>query len=177
MPVRLRYAAVMLSVLIETMNDEDALARTLASLVGGAVEGVVREVIVCDRGSTDHTELVADHAGCLWLAQSDIGEGVRRARGEWLLVLEPGARLEAGWTECVIGHTADTTGPARFSRARTGPRFLSRLFSARRPLADGLVITRRQAAALLRDGAGASALAARFGVRRLSAEIAVTPRR
>ena len=33
----------MLSVLIETRNDEEALARTLASLVGGAVEGVVRE--------------------------------------------------------------------------------------------------------------------------------------
>ena len=29
--------------------------RTLASLIGGAVEGVVREVIVCDRGSTDQT--------------------------------------------------------------------------------------------------------------------------
>jgi glycosyltransferase involved in cell wall biosynthesis len=54
----------MLSVVIETNNDEDALARTLASLVSAAVEGVVREVIVCDRGSTDRTHLVAEHAGC-----------------------------------------------------------------------------------------------------------------
>ncbi|TIR96069.1 MAG: glycosyl transferase family 2, partial [Mesorhizobium sp.] len=36
----------MLSVLIETRNDEEGLARTLASLIGGAVEGVVRDVIV-----------------------------------------------------------------------------------------------------------------------------------
>ena len=43
----------MLSVLIETRNDEEGLARTLASLIAAAVEGVVREVIVCDLGSTD----------------------------------------------------------------------------------------------------------------------------
>ncbi|MDP3898731.1 MAG: glycosyltransferase, partial [Mesorhizobium sp.] len=52
----------MLTVVIETRNEEEALARTLASLVGGSVEGVVREVMVHDRGSTDHTVLVADHA-------------------------------------------------------------------------------------------------------------------
>ena len=40
----------MLSVIIETKNDEEALARTLGSLVSAVVQGVVREVIVCDRG-------------------------------------------------------------------------------------------------------------------------------
>ena len=54
------YSACMLSVLIETRNDEDGLAQTLASLIGGAIEGVVREVIVCDNGSTDQTGKVAD---------------------------------------------------------------------------------------------------------------------
>ena len=53
----------MISVLIETRNDEAELAHTLASLVPGAVEGVVREVIVCDRGSTDGTASVAEQAG------------------------------------------------------------------------------------------------------------------
>src|SRR5690606_8591932 len=62
--------ACMLSVLIETHNHEDALARTLACLVSGAVEGVVREVIVCDAGSSDRTAIVAEHAGCHF-----IGEG------------------------------------------------------------------------------------------------------
>ena len=42
----------MLSVVIQTHNDEDALARTLASLVSASVDGVVREVIICDAGST-----------------------------------------------------------------------------------------------------------------------------
>ncbi|TIU04590.1 MAG: glycosyl transferase family 2, partial [Mesorhizobium sp.] len=48
----------MLSVLIQTLNDEERLARTLASLIGGAVEGVVRDVVVCDGGSTDQTHRV-----------------------------------------------------------------------------------------------------------------------
>lgn len=168
----------MLSVLIETMNDEDALARTLATLVGGAVEGVVREVVVCDRGSTDRTALVADHAGCLWLEQADIAAGIRRAKGDWLMILEPGARLDGGWTEAVLRHTADASGPARFSRSRTGrPRFLSRVFSVSRPLAEGLVISKRQADALVRAGAAADALARRVGAQRLAAEIIVAPAR
>src|SRR5690606_15838389 len=43
----------MLTVLIETKDHEEALARTLASLVGAAVEGIVRDVLVCDLGSVD----------------------------------------------------------------------------------------------------------------------------
>jgi glycosyltransferase involved in cell wall biosynthesis len=164
----------MLTVLIETLNDEERLARTLASLVGGAVDGAVREVIVCDRGSSDQTGLVADHAGCLWLEHADIAAGIRRARGDWLLIVEPGSRLAQAWSETVLRHAAEGTGPARFTRSRAGgSRFLSRLFSPRRPFADGLVITKRQAAALAEKGA----LPPRFGVRRLAAEIIAAPRR
>jgi glycosyltransferase involved in cell wall biosynthesis len=57
----------MISVLIETKDDEEGLARTLSTLIGGAVEGLVREVIVCDRGSTDQTHKVAEHAGCAFI--------------------------------------------------------------------------------------------------------------
>lgn len=161
----------MLSVLIETLDDGDRLARTLASLVGGAVEGVVREVLVCDRGSADHTAAVADHAGCLWLGQAGLADGIGRARGEWLLILEPGARLAAGWTEPVLRHAGGTAGPARFTRSGTGGgNMLSRLFSARRPFADGLLISKREAAAAIAKG-GAGALAPRFGLRRLPAGI------
>ena len=89
----------MLTVLIETKNDEEGLTRTLASLIGGAVEGVVRDVIVCDRGSTDQTHHVAEHAGCHYIADGGMAAGVRQAKGEWLLILEPGARLVDGWTD------------------------------------------------------------------------------
>ncbi len=108
----------MLSVLIETRNDEEALARTLASLIGGAVEGVVREVIVCDRGSTDQTHYVAEHAGCHFLAEGGIAAGIAQAKGDWLLMLEPGARLVEGWIDDVVQHAAKQTMAARFSRSR-----------------------------------------------------------
>lgn len=168
------YVVFMLSVVIETRNHEDALARTLASLVSGAVEGVVREVIVCDDSSSDHTHTVAEHAGCHYLPGAHLDAGIRQARSEWLLLLEPGARLLDGWMEAVLAHAGDASGPARFRRARQSSEpFLSRIFSGRRPLAEGLVITRRQALSLSRADISAQALARSVSARRLGAEIHV----
>ncbi|MBZ9674206.1 glycosyltransferase [Mesorhizobium sp. ES1-1] len=166
----------MLSVLIETRNDEEALARTLASLVGGAVEGVVREVIVCDAGSTDHTHRVAEHAGCQYVRSGGVAAGIRQAKGDWLLMIEPGARLVDGWTEAVVAHTAKQTMAARFSRAR-GSRtpFLARVFSGNRALAEGLVISKRQAAA--KSAGSAEAVARGMATKKLDAEIWVAPPR
>lgn len=167
----------MLSVLIETRNDEEGLARTLASLVPAVVEGVVREVIVCDRGSSDQTHRVAEHAGCSFLASGGVAAGIRQAKSEWLMLLEPGARLSGDWTEGVADHTGRVTSAARFSRSRAARRpFLSRLFSPRRALEEGLVITRRQAAALAGSAADAEALARGLASRRLDGEI-LPPRR
>jgi glycosyltransferase involved in cell wall biosynthesis len=167
----------MLTVLIETRNDEEGLARTLASLIGGAVEGVVRDVIVCDIGSTDQTHYVAEHAGCNYIANGGVAAGVRQAKGEWLLILEPGARLVEGWTESVLAHTAKMTMPARFSRAR-GSRapFLSRAFSRPTALAEGLVITKRQATALSKNATSAEAIARGLATRKLDGEILVARR-
>jgi hypothetical protein len=162
----------MLTVVIETRNSEEALARTLASLVAGAVEGVVREVIVCDRGSTDQTHRVAEHAGCHYVAQGGVGAAIRQARCEWLLFLEPGARLAEGWSDAVAAHMARQTMAARFSRSRLHrPPFLSRVFSTRRALAEGLIITKRQAVS--RAAKDAEALARGLATRRLPAEIVV----
>lgn len=164
----------MLTVLIETRNDEEGLARTLGALVSAAVEGMVREVIVCDHGSTDQTHRVADHAGCHFLAAGGLAAGVRQAKSEWLMLLEPGARPAEGWTEAVALHAERATNPARFSRVR-GDRapFLARVFKARRALAEGLLITRRQATALLRTASSGEALARGVSSRRLDAEIRV----
>ena len=166
----------MLTVLIETHNDEEALARTLSSLVSAAVEGIVREVLVCDRASSDQTAVVADHAGCTVFSDGDMAAALRRAKGEWLLLVEPGARLAEGWTEAAMAHMAQLTGPARFTRSRIGqPPLFTRLFSRARPLAEGLLLTRRQAVALLK-GTDLSALK-RLSARRLPAEIIPSPRR
>jgi hypothetical protein len=166
----------MLSVLIETRNDEEALARTLASLVEAAVEGVVREVIVCDLGSTDQTQRVAEETGCLFLATGGIAAGISQAKGDWLLLLEPGARLGEGWTAAVRDHTEMMKMPGRFERARADrPGFLARIFSSERALREGLLIRKGQAEPLARRAKSAEALARGLATKRLHAEIRIAP--
>ncbi len=166
----------MLSVLIETHNHEDALARTLACLVSGAVEGVVREVIVCDAGSSDRTAIVAEHAGCHFIGEGGLDAGLRRARGDWLLLLEPGARLLDGWMDAVLEHAGEGAAPAKFRRsAQTRARLVERLFGSGRPLAQGLMITKHEAQALTKPGSAGDTLARQVKARRLDAEIAVAP--
>lgn len=93
----------MLSVVIPTHDSEEALARTLASLVPAAAEGVVREVVVADAGSRDGTAIVADAAGCTlieargtWTARLDAGVAAAR-RAPWFLMLAPAVFLEGDW--------------------------------------------------------------------------------
>jgi glycosyltransferase involved in cell wall biosynthesis len=159
----LLYATVMLTVLIETLDDEEMLARTLASLVGGAVDGTIREVIICDQGSEDGTSKVADHSGCVFLDRSGLSEGVARARGEWLLVLQPGARLREGWTGAVRDHAVHGTGPARFRRVRSSRGWWLKSLWARDAFGDGLLISR--------DEARRAGLQRLRGIQRLDAEI------
>ncbi len=93
----------MLSVVIPTHDSEEGLARTLASLVPAAAEGVVREVVVVDAGSTDGTRIVADAAGCTlveasgsWGARIAAGVGAAR-RAPWFAFLAPNVFLEGDW--------------------------------------------------------------------------------
>ena len=169
----------MITVILQTHNDEEALAHSLSSLVHGAVEGFIRDVIVCDSGSTDHTHKVADHAGCVFLANGDAATALNRAKCEWVLLLEPGARLLDGWMEPVMIHIGKGTAPARFSLAREDrPGLFARFFTARRPLSNGLVMTRRQALAVSRNAATFEALARGLSARTLSARLSpASPRK
>jgi rSAM/selenodomain-associated transferase 2 len=92
----------MISVVIPTLNAEAVLAETMSSLVPAAVDGLVREVIVADGGSTDRTLEIADSAGAE-LVKSETGRGAQlragaaRARFPWLLFLNADTALEPGW--------------------------------------------------------------------------------
>ncbi|MGA0532287.1 glycosyltransferase [Hansschlegelia sp. KR7-227] len=94
----------MLSVIIPTRNDERTLVPTLASLVPGVADGVVRDVVIADGGSTDGTLEVADVAGCNVLGGgacrgARLDAAARRSKGPWLLFLEPGVTLGEGWRQ------------------------------------------------------------------------------
>jgi hypothetical protein len=96
----------MLSVVIPTHSSEEGLARTLASLVPAAAEGMVREVIVVvdDTGSRETGRAtVADAAGCViatstgsWDARVRAGVAAVR-RGTWVLCLPSAVLLEGDW--------------------------------------------------------------------------------
>lgn len=162
----------MLTVLIETLNDADALAATLGSLVPAAVEGVVCEVIVHDRGSSDATVTISDQAGCTLVGQGSLGGGLKAARGAWLLLLEPGALLGDGWMEAVVSHIGAQRRPARFSPARSGARqALKRLFARTDPLADGVLVSKTEALSRYRPDGGLETVARGLKRCRLNATI------
>lgn len=92
----------MISVVIPTLEAEATLGTTLTALVPAAVEGVVREVIICDGGSKDRTLKIADQAGADVVGApagrgTQLKAGAARARSPWLLFLHADTVLEPGW--------------------------------------------------------------------------------
>ena len=149
----------MLTLLIPTHDDEDALAHMLPALVMHVVSGAITEAIVVDRGSTDGTRKVADIAGCRFVEAGSVSlpSLVDAVKAPWLLVLEAGARPVGDWMDVVGDHVA--TAGAGAARLRIAPdpaaswwRGLMGPAVPARPFARGLVISRRQALALARPG-------------------------
>lgn len=179
----------MISVVIPTLNSERVLVPVLASLVAGSAEGLLREVILADGGSTDETEKIAAVAGCNFQrTPHDLGARLRAAaqgaRGNWLLFLDPTARLDEGWTRelRVFIERAERLGEtekraATFKLVHDGfglkPKLAAaaRLVLGGRPRAEqGLLISRRfyQILGGHKDGARAEErLLARIGGRRI----------
>src|SRR6201988_4030240 len=94
----------MLSVIIPTEGVEQPPVATLAALVPGAAAGIIREVLLVDRGDNGVIERVADVAGCRFLRfdgtrAAALAAGAKQARSPWLMFLRPGAVLDAGWIE------------------------------------------------------------------------------
>lgn len=97
----------MISVVIPTLNSERALLPALSALVPGSAEGLLREVILADGGSSDGTETIADAAGCDFHRREGseperVLSAAEAARSTWLMVLDPASVLEEGWTREVL---------------------------------------------------------------------------
>jgi glycosyltransferase involved in cell wall biosynthesis len=127
----------MLSVIIPTLNSERHLVPTLAALVSGATEGLIREVLLADGGSRDDTAVVADVAGCKFLKlDRSLGErlsaAAAAARGPWLLFVRPGIILDTPWvgeTRRFIELTRERERAAAFRRGAVAPSPLREAFA------------------------------------------------
>ena len=169
--VAMRYWWGMLTIIMECRDNEAELAQTLSALVAGAVEGLVRDVIVLDHGSRDGSSRVADAAGCRFLTNWDMKDVMRSARGDWLLLLEPGARPLTGWVDAIADHVSVNNNPARFLGSRSHRRPFFRRFGRRAPLERGYLVSKRQASATVSTGMTLADVARGAGVRNLVAEI------
>jgi hypothetical protein len=131
----------MISVVLATLNNERTLGDALGALIAAAIDGLVREVIVADGGSTDHTLEIADDAGARILRSADptvdrVRQGCAAARGEWLLVLAPQATPPTGWENAVLDHIREAPGRAAVWGPKPGLAFW------RRPEPHGVLMSR-----------------------------------
>jgi hypothetical protein len=161
----------MLTVLLECRDNEPELAHTLAVLVSGAVDGLVSDVIVLDHGSRDGSARVADAAGCRFVQQWELPDVLRTARGEWIMLLEPGARPQAGWIEEILEHASLSKAAARFSASSRYPKPFFKRWKRAGALELGLLMQKRQAADIARPGMDLSALAGASSARKLRSEL------
>jgi hypothetical protein len=136
----------MITALVDAASDERAWTRTLNGLIGATVEGLVREVVLLANADDETARRVADHSGAEVALRDQFFAAVSRARGDWLLVVEGGVLLEAGWQEAVETHMQNRSRAACFARSPHAPRsYFQRMLRPERPLALGLLMPKAAA--------------------------------
>ncbi|MCT8266970.1 glycosyl transferase [Afifella sp. JA880] len=160
----------MITVLLSAPNDAQHLARSLTALVPAAVEGLVRDAYVVGARNDEEIEAVADAAGAELIGREALTEAITASRGEWLLLMEGGARPLDGWMTAVREWMEEPgRGPASFTLAgkrKTLFGFLER----EEPLRRGVLMRKADMAAAGADDL--KALARGQSTKRLSARMA-----
>ncbi|CAN7399480.1 hypothetical protein LJR164_002503 [Phenylobacterium sp. LjRoot164] len=100
----------MISVVVTSADSDRDLAALLAALVPAAVDGLVREVLVVDGGSTDAAVAICEDAGADLV--TGFAAALRRARGDYVLALPLSLRLRPGWDESVRRRLEEGGGTA-----------------------------------------------------------------
>ena len=132
-----RGRAILISVIVPTLNEEEALPETLRRVLN---QGVDIEVFVADGGSQDNTRrVVAEVAEVEWISAvpgraSQMNAGAARASGDWLLFLHADTWLPAGALQAIVDLDADVSAGGfrqQFSRPHWFLVLVSRLHNWR----------------------------------------------
>lgn len=123
-----------LSIVIPTLNAAAELPGTLACLIEGLDNGLVRELVVSDGGSTDATPRIANETGAALIVGEpgrggQLGRGGEVANGDWLLFLHADTHLSEGWSGVVLDHIQSSKKAGYFRLKFRATGFLPTLFA------------------------------------------------
>lgn len=110
-----------LSIVIPTLNAAEGIGGTADTMLAGVTDGLVRELVVSDGGSTDETKAIAKELGAIWVEGpagrgGQIARGAEAASGKWLLILHADTHLPTGWTDAVRAHMNSRPSHAGYFR-------------------------------------------------------------
>jgi len=93
-----------ISIIMPTFNAAPHLARSLSPLVPAVADGVVRELVVSDGGSTDDTIAIAEDVGARIVTGArgrgaQLIAGAAVAKSPWLLFLHADTALADNWSD------------------------------------------------------------------------------
>jgi hypothetical protein len=114
----------MLSVIIDAREGADRLPALLGQLTAGAVDGLVRQVLIVAADGAPGIDLLCEDMGAE--AKSSLEAAAAGARADLLLVLPADFRLRDGWIGALEDHLARGAAPAVVQGLSTGGLFVRR---------------------------------------------------
>lgn len=124
----------MLSVIIDARNRSDGLPALLSQLTAGAVDGLVRQVLIVAADGQPGIDHLCEDMGAE--AHPTIEAAGAASRADQLLILPADFRLRDGWIRSLAGHLTHSAEPAVVAGLSEGGLF------SRRPF--GVLLERRR---------------------------------
>jgi len=106
----------MISVILPALKEEPATLETLAALVEGVAEGVLRDCVLVSAKPSTLFEHYADAAGCAYIVEAGsyealLKKGADFVRSDWSLVITPGLVPSGDWLTALGDWLSDRPPP------------------------------------------------------------------
>ena len=125
-PREARLLRPMLTVIIDARTSAEHLPALLAQLTAGAVDGIVRQVLIVAAAQQPGIEDLCEETGAE--AHPGTAAAARSARAEWIVVLPADFRLRDGWIGALKGHLERGQGASLVQGWSDGGLFARRPF-------------------------------------------------